>query len=341
MSKNTDRSETLHCVITTIQGPTECMQILSKKWPGKDRSITIVGDSKGPFSYELNKTSLFDIKAQRASDWELAKILPEKHYARKNLGYLNVMAAGAKTIYETDDDNAPNKSWNVRSAECSSARISGSGWCNIYKEFSEKNIWPRGLPLNEILRTTKTIREAESYAFSPLQQGLANGSPDVDAVWRLILDETIEFEPGPSIRLGKGLWCPFNSQSTWWWEEAYALMYLPSYCPFRMTDIWRSFVAQRCLWELDYELVFHGAEVFQERNPHNPMHDFADEVSGYLRNDEIRQTLESLKLDSGKGYATSNLKKCYEALVAINLIPRRELDLIDAWIADLRRLGIQ
>lgn len=330
----------LYCVITTIQAPTRCMEQLAARWPGEDRAILIVGDAKGPFEYALPGSRLLHIHEQRKCDWTLARILPEKHYARKNLGYLEAMQAGAQCIFETDDDNAPLESWKVRERQCESHQIWGEGWYNVYKDFSDAMLWPRGLPLNHATAEHPEVSRSElTCVDSPLQQGLANGSPDVDAVWRLLMDQEITFREGPSVRLSRGLWCPFNSQSTWWWEEAYALMYLPSYCPFRMTDIWRSFVAQRCLWELGHELVFHAAEMVQERNPHNAMHDFKDEVSGYLRNDEIRLTLESLKLESGADTAPGNLRRCYEALIQIGLIPENELALVDAWIADLKRLG--
>ena len=335
-----ESEEKLFCVITTIQAPTDCMETLSKQWPGEDGTIMIVGDSKGPFEYDLGKTTLFDIEEQRSSQWKLAGILPEKHYARKNLGYLRVISEGATTIFETDDDNEPNQDWVTRNRNCESARLSGSGWYNVYREYSDNNIWPRGYPLDEVLKTNNIERTSLGFSDSPLQQGLANGSPDVDAVWRLILDKDIQFSKGDSVRLSQGLWCPFNSQSTWWWKEAYPLMYLPSYCPFRMTDIWRSFVAQRCLWAMGYELTFHTAEMYQSRNPHDYMFDFKDEVPGYLRNEEIRDTLESLDLKAGKGSAIDNLYCCYEALVGIGLIPDTELPLVRAWIEDLKSLGV-
>lgn len=331
----------LYGVITTIQGPTECMNNFASAWPGEDGSLLIVGDSKGPFEYDLQKTTLLDIETQRHSKWNLTRILPEKHYARKNLGYLHAIDSGATTIYETDDDNQPKGNWTVRDLSCESISIDAKGWYNVYGDFSKEKIWPRGLPLNEVLTDHAVSRGDRLQKNCPIQQGLADGSPDVDAVWRLILDKNIQFDRGDSVRLKKGTWCPFNSQSTWWWKEAYALMYLPSYCPFRMTDIWRSFVAQRCLWELGYDLVFHEAEVHQERNPHDPMLDFKDEVPGYLRNEEIRQCLEAVELEAGQGYATSNLRKCYDALVKIELIPQKEMELIDAWIADLGSLGIE
>lgn len=63
-----------------------------------------------------------------------------------------------------------------------------------------------------------------------------------------------------------------------------------------MTDIWRSFVAQRVAWECGWSVLFHGPTVWQERNDHNLMRDFEDEVPGYLNNSAIREALESLSL---------------------------------------------
>ena len=111
---------------------------------------------------------------------------------------------------------------------------------------------------------------------APIQQGLVNGSADVDAIWRLVMDREFFFEPRASVFLEPGNWCPFNTQTTWWWPVAYPLLYIPSYCSFRMCDIWKSFVAQRCLWELDMGIVFHAPEVYQDRNVHDLMRDFRD-----------------------------------------------------------------
>ena len=80
-----------------------------------------------------------------------------------------------------------------------------------------------------------------------------------------------------------------------------------------MTDIWRSLVAQHCLWEMEEGVVFHSATVFQERNEHDLLRDFADEVPGYLLNDRIRRELEDCNLD--KQDLAGSLSKCYESLV--------------------------
>jgi hypothetical protein len=141
------------------------------------------------------------------------------------------------------------------------------------------------------------------------------------------------------VALRRGVWCPFNSQSTWWFPEAYPLMYLPSYCSFRMTDIWRSFVAQRCLWELEGVVVFHPSGVVQDRNQHNLLRDFSDEIPGYLGNDRIRRCLDGLPLKGGASEAGPNVRRCYEALAQEGFVPNKELPLVGAWLADLEKIG--
>src|ERR1700691_4694073 len=91
-----------------------------------------------------------------------------------------------------------------------------------------------------------------------------------------------------------GACCPFNSQNTTWFKEAFPLLYLPYYCSFRMTDIWRSFVAQRIAWTCGWPVLFHQSTMRQERNDHNLMNDFRDEISGYNNNALICNSLKEL-----------------------------------------------
>ena len=131
------------------------------------------------------------------------------------------------------------------------------------------------------------------------------------------------------------VWCPFNSQTAWWFPAACPLMYLPSFCTFRMTGIWRSFVAQRCLWAMGSALTFHQAEVIQQRNVHNLLKDFEDEVPGYLRNESICEIRENVKLKPGREAVGGNLLRCYEALAGQGIFPKKELQLVRAWLRDL------
>lgn len=342
----------LYSVITTIQRPTGSVRTLARSLADGRGHLVIAGDTKGPDSFDLSdvpgfsssQLTFLSIESQLQSGFALAELLPTKHYARKNIGYLHAISSGAACIYETDDDNAPLESWTPRSefiAPVTALRVSepsGTSWVNVYRHFSDEKIWPRGLPLDEIFTEAHTVEyepvQKNGMYWAPLQQGLADGAPDVDAIWRLVLDHEFCFDQKPGVILPPGQWCPFNTQTTWWWPAVYPLLYVPSYCSFRMCDIWKSFIAQRCLWELNTGVVFHASEVWQERNVHNLMRDFQDEVPGYLQNHRIAEILENTSLKSGTENVGSNLRTCYESLIAQSIFPEKELPLVDAWLTD-------
>jgi hypothetical protein len=334
-------SPKLYAVITTIQAPTAAVRTLCRRLRRASGQLLTVADRKGPREYPQTGAELFSLEAQLALPFRLPQLLPVNHYTRKNAGYLVAISRGAECIFETDDDNCPMPRWQPRMLEVTASKVTRPGWCNVYRYFSDEPIWPRGLPLERIAMTPNKRAGHDRVATvrSPIQQGLVDGSPDVDAIWRLTQDRKFRFEAGESVALMPGVWCPFNSQNTWWWPAAYPLMYLPSFCTFRMTDIWRSFVAQRCVWEMESPVVFHAADMVQRRNPHNLMKDFEDEVPGYLGNDRITRVLGDLQLEAGAESAGSNLVRCYEALVANKILPRQELSLVKAWVSDVKKAG--
>jgi hypothetical protein len=165
---------------------------------------------------------------------------------------------------------------------------------------------------------------------------LADSNPDVDAIYRMLFPLPIDFRQDTPIVLIEGSWCPFNSQNTVFFSEVFPLLYLPTFCTFRMTDIWRSFVAQRLLWTCGWHLSFHSSTVWQDRNEHNLLRDFADEVPGYLNNSRIGRELDGLELSPGPAALKDNLRRCYQKLIEMGLILEQELPLLDAWLADLR-----
>jgi hypothetical protein len=149
------------------------------------------------------------------------------------------------------------------------------------------------------------------------------------------------FNKASSIALGARTWCPFNSQNTTWFKDAFPLLYLPSYCSFRLTDIWRSFVAQRIAWTCGWNILFHDPTVYQERNEHNLLKDFKDEIDGYINNAQICKTLNKLELRDGTEYIFTNLRTCYEEMVKHGWISDiHELSLLDSWIEDITSLGL-
>jgi hypothetical protein len=327
-------------IVTSIAPPNAVLRSLAEGCLRQEMEFIVIGDLASPPDFRLEGCHFYGLREQRELGLRFADLCPTKHYARKNIGYLLAMRGGAEVMIETDDDNFPAPDfWKERSRRQSVKAVSNAGWVNVYRYFTEANIWPRGLPLDRILSAAPDYESVEQREVDcPIQQGLADENPDVDAIYRLALPLPQSFRKDRRVALGNGSWSPFNSQNTTWWRDAFPLLYLPAYCSFRMTDIWRSFVAQRIGWANDWAVLYHEPTVSQERNEHNLMRDFKDEVPGYLNNSAICEALDKLPLKPGAGELHGNLRICYEELVRMELVGSQELDLVEAWIADLEEI---
>jgi hypothetical protein len=322
-------------IITTIASDDHpILRRISEESVAHGVSFITIGDTKSPTDFNLKGCDFYSVERQHSLNFKLAEFLPYKHYSRKNLGYLIAMSKGAEIIIETDDDNLPDPEfWRKRSKKVNAHLLTEKGWINVYKYFTDLHIWPRGFPLENIADELPALGN-NSLIECPIQQGLANKNPDVDAIYRLTLPLPVVFNEAENIALGSNTICPFNSQNTTWFRESFPLLYLPSYCTFRMTDIWRSFVAQRIAWSCKWPILFHSATVVQERNEHNILSDFNDEIPGYLNNSKIVNALNVLDLKTGIEKIPENMIRCYEKLIEMTLVGEDEIDLLRMWLAD-------
>lgn len=313
---------------------------LASESSARNIPFIVIGDVKSPDTFNLNGCDYYSIDRQKTLDFLLAESLPFKHYARKNIGYLLAMSHGAEIIIETDDDNIPLEGfWDDRSREVTGHLLVNKKWINVYKHFTKSHIWPRGFALEHLQDKLPDLDDL-MILNCPIQQGLADENPDVDAIYRLILPLPVYFRSESGLALADISICPFNSQNTTWFREAFPLLYLPSYCSFRMTDIWRSFVAQRIAWTCGWSVFFHKSTVIQERNDHNLLKDFQDEIPGYLNNVKIMDNLIELSLKEGIDYIPENLILCYNKLIDLGLFSVDELELLNCWLSDLKQLKI-
>lgn len=328
-------------IITSIAADTlEVLHTFAKECTERNFNFILIGDTKSPDKFKINGCDYWSVDRQLTLDSKYAKICPTRHYARKNIGYIIALQNGTLEIVETDDDNLPRaKFWKEKSRTVSAYDIKEQGWVNVYNYFSDKFIWPRGLPLEELQKTSKPLSDFElKNIICPIQQGLADENPDVDAVYRLAYPLPLNFNKGMNLALGNGAWSPFNSQNTYWYKEAFPLLYLPAYCSFRMTDIWRSYVAQRIAWANGWSILYHEATVWQERNQHNLMKDFEDEIPGYLNNAKICRELENLNIKGGKENMLEDLRTCYTMLTEKGFVGKEEMALVDAWCEDISKV---
>lgn len=331
----------VHLIITSIAGgDSPVLAQYARECTTYNVEFIVIGDKKSPGHFDLDGCDFWSLKRQKELSFKLTELLPVGHYSRKNLGYLLAKKHGAQMIMETDDDNYPLESF-WQKLDCSPKQvvreIKNTGWINVYRLFTEEKIWPRGFPLekiNDAVEEFAALSPAEVNC--PIQQGLADENPDVDAVFRLTCSLPISFKQNIEVALGEKSWSPFNSQNTLWFEEAMPLMYLPSHCSFRMTDIWRSLVAQRIAWENGWGVLYYSPTVWQERNEHNLLRDFEDEVEGYLNNDKIVSALTGIKLTRGVEAIYDNLISCYDLMISEGWIGGEEGAMVRAWCEDLK-----
>lgn len=324
-------------IVTSIAEPTAAVRAYAAL-PGW--RVVLVGDRKGPVRVDDPRITFLSLEAQGRLGFAYAAHCPENHYARKNLGYLYAISQGARVIAETDDDNLPLPGWGegIDFSPRAVRTVTGGRYFNAYRAFTTEPVWPRGFPLREITRTDgAAVGAVPGPAEVAVWQELADEDPDVDAIYRLTRGGRIAFGKGERLVLGPGVYCPFNSQNTFWRREAFAALFLPGRVTMRYCDILRGYVAQRIFRDRSLRLGFGPATVRQERNVHDLMRDFAEEVVMYREVEAVVDLLESLP---PAGTAADGLVAIYAALAAAKLVTPAELAAAQAWVADLRRLGV-
>jgi hypothetical protein len=328
-------------VVTSIHAPNTAMRELAEGCLRNDWRFIVAGDRKSPSHYELAGCDYLSLAAQTSLGYALSAVAPEGSYTRKNLAYLHAIAKGARVIVETDDDNHPREAfWLPRTEEQACVEVCTGEWVNVYRYFSSQFIYPRGVPLDRA-RDAPVAAVERVRRRCLIQQGLADVDPDVDAVYRMLFTLPFHFDvPHEAVYVRGPAWCPFNSQNTTFFSEAFPLLYLPSKCSFRMTDIWRGFIAQRILHARSLGVLFHAPSVWQERNDHDLRRDFQEELPGYTHNEAIRTALmeTTLPQDLSSGIM---LEKCYQTMIRNGWIDPSEETILSAWLNDLETLGIR
>jgi hypothetical protein len=304
----------------------------------EEYQLIVIGDKKSPENWKCSKVDYISVKDQENLGFEMVETLPYNHYCRKMLGYLLAIQSGARCIVDTDDDNIPKENWHFPAFDGQYESIKGDkGFINIYQLYSQQNIWPRGLPLNLI--TTDFSLENELFEEDckvGVWQGLADESPDVDAIYRLTNDKPCTFNKRDPVVLAEGTITPFNTQNTIIREELFPLLYLPTYTTFRFTDILRGLVAQPIMWVYGYRLGFINATVVQKRNQHDYMEDFVSEIPMYKHCETIVEKV--VRSVSANESIEANLFNAYKTLHSAKIVCDREIKNLETWLRDLQKL---
>jgi len=328
-------------VVTSINYPTEAIKIFAEQ-PGW--KTVVIGDTKTPGDWSYTNVTFLSVENQRDLGYQVFDLLPFRSYARKNIGYLYAIHHGAKVIYESDDDNIPDDGLKLIAQESEvisyvpeEDRIA----VNVYAHFGKPQVWPRGYPLRAIQPgvATEPEKTQKKKKLVPIQQGLANYDPDVDAIYRLTQPLKITFENSPPISIPAGMMCPWNSQNTLFYDSAFWGMLIPITTTFRVCDIWRSYWAQRILWEIGGEVVFLPPSVTQIRNAHDYLLDFEDELDLYLKSEDLIRFLK--EWTSNKETLPERILDLAIAMVEKDFWKVGDARLVKAWLEDLISVGYE
>ena len=327
-------------VLTTINKLNANIKKLIFLSEQNDLELIVIGDKKTPKNFNLKYGNYYNIQDQKKLRFNFSKICPLNSYSRKNIGYLVSIQNGNETIIETDDDNYPKNNFlKFLDLKHEVNEIKEIGWTNVYKKFTKKNlnIWPRGLPLNKIQKSP-TFKNKKVRKNFYLKQGVCEGNPDVDAIYRIINKNiNIKFKNEYKFSLGKAF-SPINSQNTIWSKILFPLMYLPVTCTMRATDIWRGLIALNIISNDNLSVLFYGTTMKQNRNFHVLENDLMDELPLFESVENAFEILKNLKLKKGPQNYLVNLHKSYDYLIKNDIFDKKEMFYLNSWIRDINKL---
>lgn len=295
--------------------------------------LVIIGDKKTP-DWDNQKlptfVHYFSIENQLKKWPTLANLIPFNHYARKNLAYLWALENKTSILLDTDDDNYTKI--NVFELDLSHFRSIGgdSEWLNIYGYFGKGEIWPRGVPLDEARKSLPPVREISVKSDWHCFQAIVDGDPDLDAIGRMLYPEAHFFEECEPVLLPKSSFCPTNSQATLWKRQILPFLYLPVTSTFRMTDIWRGILVSGYLRRENLSTVFGKLGFLQERNEHNLVNDFLDEVSGHQFSRKVKNVSDNIWIKDDSEFESNSERylSIYSALVEQGLLKQLDLECV-------------
>ena len=205
---------------------------------------------------------------------------------------------------------------------------------NPYRDVNStcSKLWPRGYPLDSINDADHPALESVKLAKPPaIQQFLADEDPDVDAIYRLTGKLPCRFqEPERTLLLPQGSFTPYNAQCVVHSNRAFWGMLLPVTVNGRVSDIWRSFITQRLLWDLDERVAFLPAKVVHDRVFHDYLKDFQSESDLYLKSPAIIKFLA--QWTSVAPTLVERIEQLWTELYERGFVEVGDLKLAQAWI---------
>jgi GDP-4-dehydro-6-deoxy-D-mannose reductase len=261
--------------------------------------LVVVGGEGTPSIDFGENTNAFFLGKEKQSELslfsEVIELLPWNLMQRKNIGYLFAIMNGAKWIWDFEDETILIDETNL-SPPTSGKRVfmkSYGAECytfNPYPHFgATRSIWPRGYPPTLIMSNCEVNLINGTMDDVAVFQSLINSYPDVDGLFRLTHTLPFSFLESStnSLVIPNGTFSPYNSFAQLSMYSAFWGLLLPVSVNSRVSDIWRSYITQRLLWDIGLRIAFTPPQVVRKRYENSPLEVFQEENDIYLKSLEL------------------------------------------------------
>ena len=284
----------IYIATSTINKTTETLKRFDKY---KNCKLIIALDKKSKKLTGLKNSIILSTDYQSKKWPKLSRLVEWNCIQRRNFAILEALERGATQIALIDDDNIPYPNWfkiNLLNNKISAQKYTLNK--NIFDPIgltNHKNLWHRGFPLEYVKnRIYKKSKIKKNIQFD-IQAGFWNGDPDIDAVCRMINRPECKFEK-EIFPFYTDQVTPFNSQNTIIKSEVFKDYFLFPHIG-RMDDIWASFYVT----SKNYKAIYVEPTVYQQRNVHDLLKDFKQEIIGYTNSSKL---VDEIKKDSDNIY---------------------------------------
>ncbi len=327
-------------ILTTISIPLLVKEYLKNfsDFGWKDIEIIIIGDIKSntentrkyidQFKDEGHRIQFFTIDEQET--WmkeypKLSQMIPYNSDNRRNVGYLMALQHGADIIISIDDDNYPTNADFLKGHYITGDAVtlptitSSNRWfnaCSLLKNDKGVEIFPRGFPYSKRFEQN-SIESVKSSGRVAINMGLWINDPDVDAITHLAVPVKIVGFNSTRERMavGRGTFCPINSQNTSVSRRAMTAYYYPIMGADifgtkidRFGDIWQGYFAKKIVDAMDERVVVGTPLTDHRRNKHDYLEDLQKEMWGIVINEKMLNWLVDLKIENTNTYADAYLE---------------------------------
>lgn len=317
-----------------------------------DDLIIVVGDQKSPHFIIADRLRVVTdhtgvpgvyLHPDDQTKWQVSQLIGWNSIQRRNIGILEAIAHGADWVTTIDDDNYPTTlNWARETEDIFTGADDQlnpiliddeTGWFNIGLACSPA-VTHRGFPLEmrhvDSYHTVKVINE------EPLPIGvvasLVIGDPDIDAVERIVNAPEVRHVYNQAVILGRGTWCPFNSQATSIRGELLPLYFLFPHIG-RYDDIWASYVMRAWMDQNNWYTQYGAPLVRQDRNPHNLVSDLEAEIFGMRHTTDFTSRLRALDLAQRSPWHA--LRDVNNLMVDLHYVPQQTLHAMHKWAIDV------